>query len=370
MSCLLLASNNNRVHKAKQNARKDGKLHAEQLKLDSLEKVFHAKLLAGLTEVWLFENEIKSIHLLKHCKRAELIYVNSNQIETIVWEVENTWENLEELNVSDNVKLETFQGHAWKKLKQLYINNLPRLRKETINETNSSVWVNLKVFHANNTPLNSLPKNVAMWTQLTNVSLNNCNLESLPEEIGAWVNVVKLFLNHNKIKKIPKAVGQLKSLEKLYLNENELIQIPLELNDLPVLNEVYFNNNAGLTELPPSLKLGGENVKLYLNYCNVSNAIADEFFQNNPSLEILSVSGNKNLSVVSIRSLPLCKQMKFLHFKDCPNLKVKIDSDYFSVNVTELRVFELDPNLNLEDEASRSLFSKFKFVKQWDFTSA
>jgi Leucine-rich repeat (LRR) protein len=62
-------------------------------------------------------------------------------------------------------------------LKQIYLNNLPKLNQLPKSIQN---WGRLKVLHVNSCGIKALPDGVSAFTSLSMVSLNNNPLRSLP----------------------------------------------------------------------------------------------------------------------------------------------------------------------------------------------
>ena len=60
-------------------------------------------------------------------------------------------------------------------------------------------WHKLKVLHASDCGLTSLPEGVSELRCLTMVALNNNLLEALPAGVECWENLEKTFLNDNQI---------------------------------------------------------------------------------------------------------------------------------------------------------------------------
>jgi hypothetical protein len=328
-------------------------------------------------EVWLQDNCITTLPLQADSwVRAEVVYVNGNQITHIPGASAANWVSLQEANFSRNSQLSTIpaEAKAWQSLKQLYLDELPLLT--ALPAVAVCSWKQLKVLHVNNSALAALPDSVCKLCNLRMLALNDNKLVQLPESIQSWTKVEKIFLNNNLLSSLPDSIGALASLTRLYVTGNQLEKLPPSIGALSVLEELYLSDNR-LAEIPPEIGRCTKLSKLYLNNNQLISLPSE--LSRCTSIEILNGSNNQ------IHSLPegffrTLHKLKFLHLVDNQLLTfpfndfregTEAEMDKGGTRkLQDLRAFDVHGNPFLQDgkQAAEAEYIRARLKQPWKFT--
>ncbi|XP_073845882.1 leucine rich repeat containing protein 7 lap1 [Musca autumnalis] len=160
-------------------------------------------------------------------------------------------EVVNKLDYSNNVLTDVFPL-VWqheRTLEELYltstrINNLP---------PQLFYCQGLKVLHANNNNLETIPEAVGTLRQLQQLNLNRNYISNVPDSIKSCKNLTHLDLSCNTLQRLPDAITSLISLQELLLNETYMEFLPANFGRLVNLRIVELRLN-NLVSLPKSMQ--------------------------------------------------------------------------------------------------------------------
>ncbi|XP_061391551.1 protein lap1 [Musca vetustissima] len=111
----------------------------------------------------------------------------------------------------------------------------------------------LKILHANNNNLETIPEAVGTLRQLQQLNLNRNYISNVPDSIKSCKNLTHLDLSCNTLQRLPDAITSLISLQELLLNETYMEFLPANFGRLVNLRIVELRLN-NLVSLPKSMQ--------------------------------------------------------------------------------------------------------------------
>ena len=158
--------------------------------------------------------------------------------------------------------------------------------------------------------------------ELLSVSRNNLT-GTIPAELGDLATLEQLYLYDNLLTgEIPPAFGQLSQLDLLWIHQNDLAgPIPDEFANLTALEELRAHEN-GLSGVIPSF-LGGFPLRILLLHENALSGGMPAEIGGVSTLELLTLSGNREMAGLLPRSLLGLEFLRTLTFEDtglCPQV--------------------------------------------------
>ena len=118
--------------------------------------------------------------------------------------------------------------------------------------------------------LGSLQRFTVGWNQLSG---------PIPPELGRLDNAMYMNFSNNQLTgEIPRELGDLDSIELLSVSRNDLTgTIPVELGDLATLERLYLYDNQLTGEIPPAMGQLSRLDLLWIHQNDLAGAIPDEF---------------------------------------------------------------------------------------------
>lgn len=116
-----------------------------------------------------------------------------------------------------------------------------------------------------NNRIAAVPREIGKCVQLRKLNLHRNRLTELPSELQFCERLEELDVSFNELASLPPELGRLQHLRVLNVRHNKLTSLPHTLCDCPKLEELGCEDNAGLDDIPESLR---GNTKLVLWICS------------------------------------------------------------------------------------------------------